>query len=235
MAVGGCRVSGTWRDRAVCTVLKTNMPSPLIRHTFTTLPSLALPDNIMMNEKMEPVLIDFSLAKFVGQIPTVDKAATTTTNGKHTGDCGTATYMAPEVYEKKPYGIKAGEQPPSLHPSCVVKAGERTPSLHPSYLIRAERPYSLHPCHVIKAGERTPSLHPSYVSMVPMSAACLCICCCLCPTLGVPSKHRPRPWPCQQFRTTHHDSTSFALPPPQEMCQEWAKRSKVARCAAGGR
>ena len=68
---------------------------------------LIFADNIMMTEKMEPVLIDFSLAKFVDQ--GLSAAKSFKTNGRHTGDCGTATFMAPEVYAKKSYGIKAGQ------------------------------------------------------------------------------------------------------------------------------
>ena len=47
------------------------------------------PDNVLLNESMEPVLCDFSLAKFelLGQY----EGAT------HSGDAGTAVYMAPEV------------------------------------------------------------------------------------------------------------------------------------------
>ena len=46
------------------------------------------PDNVLLNEAMEPILCDFSLAKFVDcrySDPT------------HSGDVGTAVYMAPEV------------------------------------------------------------------------------------------------------------------------------------------
>ena len=66
---------------------------------------------------MNPVLIDFSLAKFVEQKLTAPKS--TTSDRKHTGDCGTATYMAPEVYAKEPYGIKAGRCLQSHHPNLV--------------------------------------------------------------------------------------------------------------------
>ena len=67
-----------------------------------------------MTDAMNPVLIDFSLAKFVEQKLTAAKSVTS--NRQHTGDCGTATYMAPEVYAKEPYGIKAGRYLQSDHP-----------------------------------------------------------------------------------------------------------------------
>jgi serine/threonine protein kinase len=57
-------------------------------------------ENIMLNEANEAILIDFSLAKIMGE----ECAGTERT---HTPDVGTACYIAPEVYEKRPYGVKA--------------------------------------------------------------------------------------------------------------------------------
>ena len=94
--------------RATVGMDKCRTPPKTHAHTFT------FTDNIMMTDDMNPMLIDFSLAKFVDRKLTAAK--TVTTDGQHTGDCGTATYMAPEVYAKKPYGIKAGRCSPSLHP-----------------------------------------------------------------------------------------------------------------------
>ncbi|KAL9181396.1 hypothetical protein ACHAXT_010201 [Thalassiosira profunda] len=63
-------------------------------------------DNVMLQmshddgEKMVPVLIDFSLAKFVdGQHAVLPPGST------HTGDVGTPTYTAPEVVAKEKYGL----------------------------------------------------------------------------------------------------------------------------------
>lgn len=87
-------------------------------------------DNIMLTDDLSPVLIDFSLAKFVGhhhddEILAEDEEddeggdsetekkrpklheSSTDKNHRHTGDMGTATYMAPEVYRKQRYGCKA--------------------------------------------------------------------------------------------------------------------------------
>jgi serine/threonine protein kinase len=46
------------------------------------------PANVLVNQSMQPVLCDFSLCTF-----TNDMACTS----QHTGDVGTAVYMAPEV------------------------------------------------------------------------------------------------------------------------------------------
>lgn len=55
--------------------------------------------NVMLDEKWEAQLIDFSLAKLIS---TDQKSIRT-----HTPDIGTACYIAPEVYRKQPYGFKA--------------------------------------------------------------------------------------------------------------------------------
>eukprot|EP00501_MAST-03F_sp_TOSAG23-6_P001110 GSMAST32.ASY1.ANO1.1153.1 assembled CDS len=56
-------------------------------------------ENVMFTDKMCPVLIDFGLAKITNK---KDLHGTT-----HTTDCGTAGYMAPEVYAKEKYDISA--------------------------------------------------------------------------------------------------------------------------------
>ncbi len=56
-------------------------------------------ENIMFTEDMSPVLIDFGLAKIINGYGRY--------GATHTSDCGTAGYMAPEVYSKEPYGIAA--------------------------------------------------------------------------------------------------------------------------------
>ncbi len=56
------------------------------------------PDNVLLDEKFNPVLADYSLSKvFRGRCK----------NGSHTGRIATATYRAPEVVAKKPYGFPA--------------------------------------------------------------------------------------------------------------------------------
>ena len=56
------------------------------------------PENILLDENMNPVLADFTLSKiFTGVC----------TKGTHTGKIATATYRAPEVVSKKPYGMPA--------------------------------------------------------------------------------------------------------------------------------
>lgn len=56
------------------------------------------PDNILLDENFNPVLADYSLSKvFRGMCK----------NGSHTGKIATATYRAPEVVAKKPYGFPA--------------------------------------------------------------------------------------------------------------------------------
>ena len=59
-------------------------------------------DNVMLTDALDPVLIDFSLAKSLG-------AAGVTTHGEgtHSGNVGTAKYIAPEVYRSEEYGVKA--------------------------------------------------------------------------------------------------------------------------------
>mmetsp|Transcript_16925 Transcript_16925/g.35599 ORF Transcript_16925/g.35599 Transcript_16925/m.35599 type:complete len:427 (+) Transcript_16925:614-1894(+) len=64
-------------------------------------------DNVMItmseennDERIVPVLIDFSLAKFVG-----GKNALLPPGATHTGDVGTPTYTAPEVVAKEKYGL----------------------------------------------------------------------------------------------------------------------------------
>lgn len=53
-------------------------------------------------DAIKPVLIDFSLAKFVdGQNAVLPPGST------HTGEVGTPTYLAPEVVKKESYGIKS--------------------------------------------------------------------------------------------------------------------------------
>jgi serine/threonine protein kinase len=65
-------------------------------------------DNIMLTKSGDPVLIDFSLAKFVtdAEIDTTKeskKKSSFSIARKHTSDSGSATYMAPEVYFQEPY------------------------------------------------------------------------------------------------------------------------------------
>ena len=61
-------------------------------------------ENIMLSEDMtHPVLIDCSLAV----IERRDEDGETYRGRSHSGDVGSAGYIAPEVYEKKPYGTKA--------------------------------------------------------------------------------------------------------------------------------
>ena len=48
------------------------------------------PDNVLVNQSLEPVLCDFSLCTFTG-------AASCISDYQHSGDVGTAVYMAPEV------------------------------------------------------------------------------------------------------------------------------------------
>ena len=62
-------------------------------------------DNIMITKSGDPVLIDFSLSKFVAdaEVDTIRESKTSSTNRLHTGDSGSATYMAPEVYRNEGY------------------------------------------------------------------------------------------------------------------------------------
>jgi serine/threonine protein kinase len=56
------------------------------------------PENILLDDNLNPVLTDFTLSKvFTGVC----------TKGTHTGNIATATYRAPEVVAKKPYGFPA--------------------------------------------------------------------------------------------------------------------------------
>jgi serine/threonine protein kinase len=68
-------------------------------------------DNVMITladeesgdeDNIKPVLIDFSLAKFVDGQNTVLPPGST-----HTGEVGTPTYCAPEVVKKESYGLKS--------------------------------------------------------------------------------------------------------------------------------
>eukprot|EP00941_MAST-03F_sp_MAST-3F-sp1_P005365 g5365.t1 len=56
-------------------------------------------ENVMFTDEMKPVLIDFGLAKIIDGVGRYGST--------HTSDCGTACYMAPEVYSKQPYGVEA--------------------------------------------------------------------------------------------------------------------------------
>ena len=67
-------------------------------------------DNVMIchdkesgdEDNIKPVLIDFSLAKFVdGQNAVLPPGST------HTGEVGTPTYVAPELVKKESYGLKS--------------------------------------------------------------------------------------------------------------------------------
>ena len=72
-------------------------------------------DNVMLAAgTMDPVLIDFSLAKFDTSSGTAKaakhrapKAAAGSSARKHSGNVGTATYTAPEVYAGEAYGCGA--------------------------------------------------------------------------------------------------------------------------------
>ena len=59
-------------------------------------------ENIMINNEGLPVLIDFSIAKFLFHHNDYNNHTKISKN--HTGDIGTPTYMAPEVYHNKSYG-----------------------------------------------------------------------------------------------------------------------------------
>jgi len=56
-------------------------------------------ENVMFRDDMTAVLIDFGLAKLVDGYGRYGIT--------HTSDCGTAGYMAPEVYAKEPYSLAA--------------------------------------------------------------------------------------------------------------------------------
>mmetsp|Transcript_18844 Transcript_18844/g.34926 ORF Transcript_18844/g.34926 Transcript_18844/m.34926 type:complete len:413 (+) Transcript_18844:44-1282(+) len=56
-------------------------------------------DNVMLDGNDTPILIDFSLAKVL----TSEEVLTEAT---HTGNVGSACYIAPECYRNEPYGIK---------------------------------------------------------------------------------------------------------------------------------
>lgn len=57
-------------------------------------------DNVLMDDDMNPVLADFSLAKLAS-------LSNSTTGTTHTPGVGTACYKAPEVYKDQPYGLPA--------------------------------------------------------------------------------------------------------------------------------
>mmetsp|Transcript_23132 Transcript_23132/g.38112 ORF Transcript_23132/g.38112 Transcript_23132/m.38112 type:complete len:438 (-) Transcript_23132:64-1377(-) len=63
---------------------------------------LTLADEESGDETIKPVLIDFSLAKFVD-----GKNAVLPPGSTHTGEVGTPTYTAPEVVKKESYGLKS--------------------------------------------------------------------------------------------------------------------------------
>ena len=60
-------------------------------------------DNIMIDEECKAQLIDFSLAK----IMPLENDGIADGSRTHTPEVGTATYIAPEVYAKMPYGFKS--------------------------------------------------------------------------------------------------------------------------------
>eukprot|EP00924_Labyrinthula_sp_SR-Ha-C_P015559 maker-scaffold_4-snap-gene-3.6-mRNA-1 protein AED:0.18 eAED:0.19 QI:0/0/0/1/1/1/2/0/399 len=61
-------------------------------------------DNILLTETYQPVLIDFSLSKLLA---TSDGSLCSDPIGTHTGDVGTAKYIAPEVYQKDFYSFNS--------------------------------------------------------------------------------------------------------------------------------
>ena len=56
------------------------------------------PENILLDDDLNPVLTDFTLSKIFTGV---------SIKGTHTGNIATATYRAPEVVAKKPYGFPA--------------------------------------------------------------------------------------------------------------------------------
>lgn len=65
-------------------------------------------DNIMITNSGDPVLIDFSLSKYIADagIDAVRESKSADSHSisrLHTGDSGSPTYMAPEVYRKEAY------------------------------------------------------------------------------------------------------------------------------------
>jgi calcium/calmodulin-dependent protein kinase I len=56
------------------------------------------PENVLLDENKNPILADYTLAKVFHGV---------CTHGTHTGKIATATYRAPEVVAKKPYGFPA--------------------------------------------------------------------------------------------------------------------------------
>ena len=62
-------------------------------------------DNVMLTETMDPILIDFSLAKALGDDS--NNANSNRGDRTHSGNVGTAKYIAPEVYYSKDYDVKA--------------------------------------------------------------------------------------------------------------------------------
>jgi serine/threonine protein kinase len=57
------------------------------------------PDNIMMDDGLSPVLIDFSLAKQLSPSELLTAAT-------HSGNVGTACYISPECYASEPYAAE---------------------------------------------------------------------------------------------------------------------------------
>jgi serine/threonine protein kinase len=66
-------------------------------------------DNVMLDQALRPVLIDFSLSKFHEDGREMFKGRGMGEGGAkaHTGKLGTPTYTAPEVYRGEPYGPSA--------------------------------------------------------------------------------------------------------------------------------
>merc|ERR1711920_767108 len=82
------------------------------------------PGNVMLTEELEPVLIDFSLAKVELDLPHMERAPRTAKEkrrkargkkiekpevqgAKHSQGVGTPLYMAPEVWKNEDYGNAA--------------------------------------------------------------------------------------------------------------------------------
>ena len=55
-------------------------------------------DNVMLTDEMQPVLIDFSIAKPCGALQADGAHFNPASIAAHTGNIGTAKYIAPEVY-----------------------------------------------------------------------------------------------------------------------------------------
>lgn len=56
------------------------------------------PDNIMLDQELNPILIDFTLSKMFNSNDTTET---------HTGGVSTEFYRAPEVKDRKPYGLSS--------------------------------------------------------------------------------------------------------------------------------